>query len=234
MRKIAALIGIALASVGLSSCVKMDINLVVNKDATVSGYTIFAFEKSLAAMAGNQQDSPAEGLINSDAKGVTVSQYNQDGFVGQKYTFENVPFSEFAKSKNSEDQLSFTRDGNQITVAGALDFTSGDDSSSGDPYSDALAKSLMASAQLDIAITFPGKIIKSTGKISEDGHTVSWKPVLGEKLDLATTVELPSASSLLMPLASLGLLASLGGALYFFTAKRKSDDVEIETEVEQN
>jgi hypothetical protein len=232
MRKIVALAGVVLAALTLSSCVKMDINLVVNKDATVSGYTIFAFEKSLAELGGSESDSPASDLINTDAEGVSVTEYNQDGFVGQKYTFTNVPFSEFSKSKNAKDELSFTRDGNKVTVVGALDFSSEDDGSDSDALGSAWAKSIMASAELDVAITFPGKIIESTGKISEDGHTVSWKPVLGEKLDLATTVELPSAASFIMPLASLALLASLGGAIYFFTAKRKSDDLSEETEEE--
>ena len=226
MRKIAVFLGILLASISLSSCVKMDINLVVNRDATISGYTVFAFEKSLAEMSGGVSNSSAGNLINTKAQGVEVSPYNQGGFVGEKYTFTKVPFSEFANSKSEKDQLSFTRDGNRISVKGVLDLTTDQDGSSESAMGSALAKSIMASAQLDISIKFPGKVIQSTGTISEDGHTVTWKPVLGEKLDLATTIELPSPATFIMSLMGLALLASLGAATFLFTVKRKNEKSE--------
>ncbi len=227
MKKIAAALALVLASLTLTSCVKMDINLIVNEDATVSGYTIFAFEKSLAEMAGSDSSSPADDLINTDAKGVTVTKYDQDGFVGEKYTFQNVPFSEFSKSSSAEGQLAFTLDGNLVSVTGALDFTSGDGSEESDPYTDSIAKSMMALAQLDIAITFPGKIVKTTGQISEDGHTVTWTPVLGEKLDLATTVELPGGTSLILPLAGLAALVAAGAVIFLIARRKKSAVLEV-------
>jgi hypothetical protein len=233
MRKIAALIGVILASLTLSSCIKMDINLVVNKDATVSGYTIFAFAESLAELGGDQSTSPADDLINTEAEGVTVSKYEKDGFVGQKYSFSRVPFSEFSKSEAAKDELTFVREGNTITVIGALDLSNEDDGGSADEFGAEWAKSIMASAELDVRITFPGKVIKSTGTISADGRTVSWKPEIGEKLDLATTVELPNPSALIMPLAGIALVLAIGGVILFVKAKRKKNEESGEVVVDE-
>mgnify|MGYP006943399355 CR=1 FL=1 len=60
MRKIVTFVGLTLSALLLTSCVKMDISLTVNNDATVSGYTIFAIDKSLAAMsdAASADSSP--------------------------------------------------------------------------------------------------------------------------------------------------------------------------------
>lgn len=227
MRKIVTFVGLTLSALLLTSCVKMDISLTVNNDTTVSGYTIFAIDKSLAAMsdAASADSSPTDDLFNSDAKGVTVSEYSDSTFTGKKYTFDRVPFSEFSKGSTSGDSLKFTREGNQISVIGALDFSSADTGASGDPYTDALTASMMAKSELDMSITFPGKVVKSTGTISKDGHTVSWKPVIGKKLDLSTTVELPSSALPIPIIGGLVALVCLGGSLIYLLSRKKNDAV---------
>ena len=79
---------------------------------------------------------------------------------------------------------------------------------SSDPTStdDALTKAMFASAQFRISVTFPGKVSKSTGEISQDRRTVTWNPAFGEKTDLATTVDLDSPLNLI-PWA-------IGGAIF--------------------
>jgi hypothetical protein len=60
-----------------------------------------------------------------------------------------------------------------------------------------LAKGLFSSAQMRIAIRFPGKVISSSGEISADGKQVVWTPVIGERNELSATVELPNAKKIL-------------------------------------
>ena len=59
--------------------------------------------------------------------------------------------------------------------------------SSGDSSNDDLTKSMMkglksAKPELRIKFTFPGKVLKSNGKIS--GNSVTWTPELGKNLTM--------------------------------------------------
>jgi hypothetical protein len=233
MKKIASLVGILTLALSLSSCVKLDLNLEINKDSTVSGTMIFALVDSLAAMGDSTQEeeSPTDSFVSPTTKGVKVTEYKEDGYTGQKFTLDRVPFSEFGKDSSGESDFKVKRTGNKITVTGFLDLGSGEDSSSGSDWGDALAKSIMSSADLKISIKFPAKVLKSTGEISEDGKTVTWRPELGEKVDLTTTVELPTAK---IGAAIGGLLALilLAGAGIFVLARRKKAATSLSQEAE--
>jgi len=61
-----------------------------------------------------------------------------------------------------------------------------------------LAKGLFSSAQMRIAVRFPGKVISSSGEISADGKQVIWTPVIGERNELSATVELPNVKKFVM------------------------------------
>jgi hypothetical protein len=75
---------------------------------------------------------------------------------------------------------------------------------------------------MNITIKFPVRVIESTGKISDDGLTVTWKPTYGEKLDLTTTVEIPSGvPAPLIVLALALLIGSVSG--FVFYKKRRSN-----------
>lgn len=222
MRKVAAIVGIIALTFSLTSCVKLDMALEVNRDSTVSGTMIFALVDSLAAMGETSKDSssPTDSFVSPTTKGVTVSKYKQDGYTGQKFTLDHVPFSEFGNGKGSESDFKIKREGKRITVSGYLDLSSGDTSSSGSDWGDALAKSILSSADLKISIKFPAKVVKSTGQISEDGKSVTWRPTMGEKLDLTTTVEIHSLNIGLL-VGGVAFLAAVGGGFIFLISRRK-------------
>lgn len=203
----------------------MDINLVINKDATVSGSMIFAVSDSLAELGddNSQESNPLEDAINTKAKGVTESIYKSGGYTGTKYTFDHIPFEEFNKG-NSDGGNGFQliRDGNKLKVKGLLDLSQSDsqDSSSDlGAWGDEFAKSITSSFDIDIKVKFPVKVLESTGQISEDGMSVSWKPKYGEKVDLTTTVELPSGFQIVYLIIGLGLF---GVGITVFVILRKS------------
>jgi hypothetical protein len=235
MRKIAALVGIVTLAFSLSSCVKLDMALEVNKDSTVSGTMIFAIVDSLAAMGDTSEDtsSPTDSFVSPTTKGVTVTKYKQGGYTGEKFTLDRVPFSEFGNGEGSESDFKITRDGKQITVSGFLDLSSEDATSSGDDWGDALAKSILSSADLKISIKFPAKVVKSTGEISQDGKSVTWRPTLGEKLDLTTTVEIPSLNIGLI-VGGIASLAAIGGGVVYFLSRRKKQQEALEVNAEMD
>ena len=225
MKRLMALVAIFSSCLLLTSCIKMDINLVINKDATVSGSMVFAVSDSLAELGEQNSDesNPLEDAINTEAEGVTESAYKSGGYTGTKYTFDRIPFEEFNKS-NSDGGNGFQliRDGNKLTVKGLLDLSESDSQGSDSDlgaWGDEFAKSITSTFDIDIKVRFPVKVLESTGQISDDGMSVSWTPKYGEKVDLTTTVELPSGFQIVYLIIGVGLV---GVAIIVFLILRKS------------
>jgi hypothetical protein len=219
----------------LSGCVKFDLDLTVNNDSTVSGTMIFAVSEALDELGGDEEsDDPSSDLIDPASEGVTVEDYDQDGFIGQKLILDRVPFNSFSEGGDSGD-LTITREGDLITLNGYLDLamdsgegTSTSEEQFGEIFGDAFVKSLFASADLKIRITFPAEIISTTGELSSDKRSVTWTPEIGEKLDLTTTVKIPSINYILYGGVGLVIITLLG--LVIARSKKKKvvqvDDLE--------
>jgi hypothetical protein len=214
----------------------MDVNLVINKDATVSGSMIFAVADSLAEFGDSDtiNNDPLKDSFNTKAEGVTESEYKSDGYTGIMYTFDRITFEEFNKGNSGdENEFKLIRDGNRLSIKGLIDFSQTDSEGANNDLSDLgdlgdkFAKSILSSFNMNISVKFPVRVLESTGKISDDGMTVSWKPKYGEKVDISTTVEIPSEFQLIYLIAILGLLGV--GALIFLIL-RKSGKAETEIE----
>jgi hypothetical protein len=224
-----------LSTVMLTGCVKLDLALEVNTDSTISGSMIFAVSDSLADLGADASSGlpAADSLVDSKADGVTVTPYKKDGYTGSTYTFDRVPFSAFKSDGSTSNDIKVERIGNQIKLTGALDFSYGDSTDASDPFSSLLAQSISSSADLKISVKFPVKVLSSTGTISEDGKTVTWIPKLGEKLDLATTVEIPKALQFKTQIVYtfLGLLVILVLILALRQKRKKPKNVGSEFEI---
>ena len=206
----------------------MDIELTVNKDKTMSGTVILALADSIAALdssgtSGTSGPGGLDNLVDKKAKGVTVSKYHQGGFTGEKVTFDHSPLNAFSSASQRDGSFAIDMKGNQAFISGAMDLSStGTQSSDSRSTDDALTKAMFVSAQFRISVTFPGKITKSTGEISQDRRTVTWHPAFGEKTDLATTVNLDSPMNFI-PLAIGGiLLMALVTSLIAINRKKKT------------
>ncbi len=223
-----------LSTLMLTGCVKLDLALEVNSDSTISGSMIFAVSDSLASLGADARGGlpAADSLVDSKADGVKVTPYKKDGYTGSTYTFDRVPFSTFKSDGSTNNDINVERIGNQIKLTGELDFSYGDTPDVSDPFSNLLAQSISSSADMKISVQFPVKVLSSTGTISEDGKTVTWIPKLGEKLDLATTVEIPKALQFKTQIvyAFLGLLMIL--ILVIFLRKRKEKLKSVGSEFE--
>ena len=209
MKKIQIAIYTILCSILLSGCIKFDVALEINRDATVSGDIVFALSDSLASLGGggSNEDNLVSESINTEANGVTASEYKEGGFTGTKYSFDRVPFEEFNKNGTSdENALKLIKDGNKLTVKGILDFSTEEVDQDTDTFGEEFAANILSSFDINISIKFPVKVLESTGTISEDGRTVTWKPKWGEKVDLTTTVEIPSTSPILIVIGIVALL----------------------------
>jgi hypothetical protein len=185
----------AVLAVLLSACIKLDMNLTVNSDDTVDGTIIFALNKQLIELSGQSADDLLgdSGPIPTDAEGVSTKPYEDDEFQGQEVTLDGVPLAQFNEENNDEDSLRIQHQGDTYVVSGALDLssagTSGATGVSGFPGADEIFKS----AQMKLAITFPGPVSGSNGTI--DGNTVTWIPKVGERLELHAVASASGGSS---------------------------------------
>jgi hypothetical protein len=182
IRRSARLLGIAAMAVLLSGCLKLDQALTLNEDDTVDGEVVFAFDKGLLEMSGASADDFMEQTTEGEGplpEGVEfeTEPYEDDDYVGQKFTFEGAPLSAFSEAEGSD--LSITREGDTFVVTGALDASSEDLDPTGTPG----AEEILGSFDVRIAITFPGEVEEATGEI--DGNTVTWTPELGETTEIS-------------------------------------------------
>jgi hypothetical protein len=182
----------------LTGCFKLDMALTVNKDRTISGTVIVAMADALAALDSSSSTSGGTGindlnnLIDKNSKGVKVAKYHEGGFTGEKYILEHAPIRAFSAMASQGERFAIRMNGNQATVSGILDLsmTGAQNADASSLLGADLVKGLFSTAQLRIAVTFPGRIIKSTGAISPDRRTVTWTPMIGEKTDLSATIAL--------------------------------------------
>lgn len=218
----------------LTGCIKLDMALTVNKDKTMSGAVILAMADSIAALGSSTSPADTGGLdtlINKKAKGVTVSKYHQGGFTGEKVTFDHAPLNAFSSAAQKDGSFAIDIKGNKAFISGALDLSStGTQSSTSSPSDEALMKAMFAGAQIQIAVTFPGKVTKSTGEISQDRRTVTWNPALGDKTNLATTVELDSPMNFIPWAIGGAMLIALVAWLIILNRKKKPVDLSGEEE----
>ncbi len=236
-RKLIALMCVPLAFL-LTSCIKLDMALTVNKDKTVSGSVILGIADSLTSLgsstgsSGTPTTGGLDGIINKKAKGVTVSKYHQGGFTGEKVTFDHAPLTAFSAAAQKDGSFGIDIKGNQAIISGALDLSSSaTGSSQTSSTDDALTKAMFAGAQVRVTVTFPGRITKSTGEISKDRRTVTWNPTFGDKTDLATTVALDSPMNFI-PWAIGGLLLiALVAWLIFINRKKTPIPIPGEEEI---
>jgi len=190
--RVGAFIALALL---LTGCIKLNMDLVINSDDTVSGTVQFGVQKELLELTGQSvEDLIGEVPLPSDAPGVTTEPFEDDEFAGQQFNFDSVSIAQFSQSQVSgptglsgvpaTDQLTITRQGDTFVVAGVLDMSGGVTGVTS-PFGGTGAE-LLESADIRISITFPGDVVEATGG-QVDGNTVTYRPRFGERLEIDAT-----------------------------------------------
>ena len=204
-RRTLALAGIALgAVVTLSGCFKLDMNLELQSDNTVDGSVIIAVARDQAELLGGedaireQLQGESSGLFSDAPESGTYDQrdYEDDDWIGTEGVFSDVPIDEF--SSDSTEQLSITREGDEFVVSGTLDMSSGTE--------DEATQAIMDTAEIDIAVSFPGDVIEANGDI--DGNTVTWTPTPGDVLEISARGSAEGGTSWTV-IAAVGALVAL-------------------------
>lgn len=222
LRTVGRIAGLGLLALLLSACLKLDMDLQVFENNTVSGSIIFGVNKQLIELTGGSIDDflGTDSPLPSDAEGVTTEPFEDDEFIGQRFVFDSVPLETL--SSGTPDELRITREGDTFTVTGALDLSSGLTGATG-PTGFPGAEEFLQGADLQVRITFPGAVTDTNGEV--DGNTVTWVPVVGERLELrATASAIPSGgdSNLTMLLIIAAVIVALAVVVGIVVAQRRN------------
>jgi hypothetical protein len=186
----------------LTGCIKLNMDLGINADDTVDGTVQFGVQKELLDLTGQSVEDllGTDAPFPSDAEGVTVEPFDDGEFAGQQFIFEGVPIEEFnsggviggsgatglpgVTGLGAGDTLNISREGDTFVVTGVLDMSSGLSGATG-PFGGTGGAELFESADIRIAITFPGEVLEANGEI--DGNTVTYVPEFGARLEIDAT-----------------------------------------------
>lgn len=144
----------------------MDMSFTVHEDNTVSGDVVMAVEEGTGEAFGMSDESVLEEMFadtESQFPGGTVEEYNEDGFVGQRVSFDNQPLEDLG---GTDSEMSLIREGDEFVFTGA-------GAGATDETTD--LSQLPGTASVSLTVTFPGEVTETNGTIAEDDPTtVSW------------------------------------------------------------
>ena len=221
MRVAGRLLALGAMALLLAGCFKVNMDVEVSPENTVSGSAIIAVDDSLLELSGQSADQLFEDMDLSDLPaGASVDPYEEDGFVGQQITFDEVSLEDFRGNNTlsgagADDQLDIVRQGDEFHVTGAIDMSGQEFTGSEVP------EQFMDNFEFRVSITFPGEVKSATGDI--DGNRVTWEPRIGENTRVeAIASAIPSASSPLLMILLIAAGALALGAIVFFLTHRKT------------
>lgn len=222
VRAAAKVVGLGVLALALAGCIKLDMDLKVASDDTVDGTVVFAMNKDILELTGQPADALLEdaGGLPTDVVGVSAEPYEDDNFAGTQLTFDAVPLEEF-NSQSDADSLNIVREGDEFRVSGVLDMSGATDTGTeGQPFEDVAGQAL-SSAEIRIAVTFPGEVISANGDVS--GNTVVWEPEFGERLEveaIGSAIDSGGGLPWIPIIAILGVLVVAAAAVAIVLSRR--------------
>lgn len=170
---------VVLATTG---CIKVDMDVTVSATDTVSGSTVFAFNKKMVEIAkqnGAGEDMFDTATMFAEQAGLTAEEFSDGNYEGTKYTFKDVTIDKFF-SQSDSSSLHIERKGDELIVSGLLD-TSGGSTDVASVRDNPETKALFEGSGFKVSITLPGQIVSTNGK--QNGNTITWTGEVGEVIN---------------------------------------------------
>jgi hypothetical protein len=191
MRRIFGSIAVVLSTVLLTTgCIKLEMDMTVAADDTVSGTMVFAVAKSLAELSqeGSDGTPTTDNLFEGNAF-VKAEPYDDGEFTGSSYIFQGIPMSEFKPDVGDGSGFAIERQGDNIVVSGVLDTSSQGEELESNPFAESILETIAETTSIRVSITLPGEIIETNGQV--EGQTITWNGAFGEKLELQAVAVSP-------------------------------------------
>ncbi|NYG58590.1 hypothetical protein BJ980_001513 [Nocardioides daedukensis] len=185
LRRIASVLAVLGLLMLLTGCLKVEMELKIGSDGTVSGTMITAMNKdaitTMGPISGASGDDPRavweamqEDSYDDLPEGATVEPYEEGDFIGDRITFDAVPVEEVGGVLDSGESGAFTITHQYDTYVfkGSFDL-SGQAGAGG--VSDAEMKGFFAvygKPEMKVSLTFPGEVTETNGEV--DGTNVTW------------------------------------------------------------
>ncbi|WP_430868110.1 LppM family (lipo)protein [Demequina aurantiaca] len=147
--------------VALTGCVRVQIDLTLTPEETVDGTMVLALQEGIGELLDTTDAQAAEQLFGETAQSLdeaSITKYSEDGYVGQKVSFQGQPMGNFALDAGD---FTISRDGDNYVVNGPVD-----------PALAANGANISDAAQMWLSVTFPGAVYEHNGSL--EGRTVTW------------------------------------------------------------
>ncbi len=225
MRPLKACLALVVAAFTLTGCMKLEMDLTIAEEDTVSGSLIFAVERGVLLLsekpAAQAVDEALTG-VGSMPKGSRTEVYEDSKYYGRKVIFDRVPLAEFNRTDGSGPKI--------VHSGGLYTFTLDGDTSTLDLGSQAhLYRQLLDATEVRISVTFPGKVIERDNLATLEGQTVNWRVKLGSKHQFKAVSEEPAHFPWLL-VAGVGTIfgaLTLVGMLVFFSRRRRPEEPTV-------
>jgi hypothetical protein len=192
-RKVLVALGMLLV-LALAGCVRFQADLSVDDRNLLDGDIVVAvITNDEADSADKAQDAVADieaSLLPElrGANGVTAEPYEQDDYVGTRFTLADTPM-EALNGGDADGAITLTRSGNEFEFSGTLDFTPDTEPGTGDAV-----EGDPEDSGISVAISFPGEVTDHNGQL--EGTKVTWTTTLEGSVDMhATASAVPSGPS---------------------------------------
>jgi hypothetical protein len=203
---------VAALLLALTGCIKVDADLKVSKDETVSGRMLLAVDKTVAQQLGSSPDKFRQQIEDSIKKnaptGVSCKAYDEGNYIGTDCTLDKVPFEQMSGS--DEGDLQFQKQGDRFVVTG------GTDNATQLPNQASLPK-----PDVKFKITMPGKILEHDPGAQVDGNTATYT----DPTKMVNIRLVSDSSGASFPLWAIVLLAAVAvlivGAIVFLVLRRR-------------
>lgn len=165
--------------------------------------------------AANIETQLLPGLRGAD--GVTATPYEQDDYVGTRFSLSGTPID--ALGGRSEGALTLTREGDEYVFSGRLDFTPGEEPTTGEEVDGDAGDS-----DITVAISFPGEVLDHNGEIS--GNKVTWATTLEGSVDMeARASAIPSGPPAWLWAVVAGAVPLIAAAAVLVVVRRRKAPV---------
>ncbi|MDR1117848.1 MAG: hypothetical protein LBL01_00930 [Bifidobacteriaceae bacterium] len=224
-RVIAAVAGLLLLTVGLSSCARLQWEAKIKANETVNHSFVMALDTAYVNEVAKEEGvnfEAAVALVRKELTGdmpkqslfsnVDVKDYEADGYYGIAIRNKRASPLEDMNGSVGPWSLNIVKVGGEFRLTGQIDLESGD-------LGAALRTSPEVSDQADIQLrfTFPGKVKSATGVVS--GRTVIFRPAVGQVTELNAVAS--ATPDLMMVAIGGGLVVLLAAGFLLFRTLRR-------------
>jgi len=162
---------VLIAVLALAGCFRVDGELTISTEDTVSGEVTAALDRQSAIAQGRDPDAFVTDLLDEVAgaadSGVTAEPYEDGDYVGVTLTLTRTPLVQISDATSG--MLQITHDGGQYVVQGDFSGLAQTEEEAADSED---SQAEVVPWQADLSITFPNGVTEHDGELS--GSTVTW------------------------------------------------------------